>query len=232
MRNLAIIPARSGSKGLPDKNIRLLNGKPLIGYAIAAANASGAFETVLVSTDSERYADEARRLGAEVPFLRSAENSTDTASSWSVAREALERLLSGGRSFDTFMLLQPTSPFREPSDIVGALALLERRGADGVVSVCEADHSPLWCNTLPEDGSLGNFRNKKYAGMRRQDLPTYYRVNGAIYLFRTSYFLSGGDPYGDRCYAYAMDKGKSIDIDDALDFKFAEAILRGEESLS
>ena len=110
MRSIAIIPARSGSKGLPDKNIRPLNGKPLLAYSIEAALASGLFDTVHVSTDSERYADIARQYGADEPFLRSAETSSDTASSEDAIREVLRRYEEIGQHFDAFMLLQPTSP--------------------------------------------------------------------------------------------------------------------------
>ena len=109
MRSIAIIPARSGSKGLPDKNIRPLNGKPLLAYSIEAALASGLFDTVHVSTDSERYADIARQYGADEPFLRSAEASSDTASSEDAIREVLRRYEEMGQRFDAFMLLQPTS---------------------------------------------------------------------------------------------------------------------------
>ena len=110
MRSIAIIPARSGSKGLPDKNIKPLNGKPLLAYSIEAALASGLFDTVHVSTDSERYAGIARRYGADEPFLRSAETSSDTASSEDAIREVLRRYEEMGQRFDAFMLLQPTSP--------------------------------------------------------------------------------------------------------------------------
>lgn len=121
MRSIAIIPARSGSKGLPDKNIRPLNGKPLLAYSIEAALASGLFDTVHVSTDSERYADIARQYGADEPFLRSAETSSDTASSEDAIREVLRRYEEMGQRFDAFMLLQPTSPLRTADDIRAAL---------------------------------------------------------------------------------------------------------------
>ena len=109
MKNIAIIPARSGSKGLPDKNIRLLGGKPLLAYTIEAAIQSGCFDTVHVSTDSEHYAEIARQYGADVPFLRSAALATDTASTWDAVREALCRYAELGKTFDTMMLMQPTS---------------------------------------------------------------------------------------------------------------------------
>lgn len=166
MRSIAIIPARSGSKGLPDKNIRPLNGKPLLAYSIEAALASGLFDTVHVSTDSERYADIARQYGADEPFLRSAETSSDTASSEDAIREVLRRYEEMGQRFDAFMLLQPTSPLRTADDIRAAFGVMEEKQAESVVSVCEVEHSPLWCNTLPP--------GRQYAGVhpcRRQQAP-------------------------------------------------------------
>ena len=157
MRSIAIIPARSGSKGLPDKNIKPLNGKPLLAYSIEAALASGMFDTVHVSTDSERYAGIARQYGADEPFLRSAETSSDTASSEDAIREVLRRYEEMGQRFDAFMLLQPTSPLRTADDIRAAFGVMEEKLAESVVSVCEMEHSPLWCNTLPPDGSMRAF---------------------------------------------------------------------------
>ena len=133
MKNIAIIPARSGSKGLPDKNIRLLGGKPLLAYTIEAAIQSGCFDTVHVSTDSEHYAEIARQYGADVPFLRSAALATDTASTWDAVREALCRYAELGKTFDTMMLMQPTTPLRTGEDVKGAYALLKEKQADLVV---------------------------------------------------------------------------------------------------
>ena len=120
MKNIAIIPARSGSKGLPDKNIKELNRRPLIAYSIEAALNSGCFDTVMVSTDSEKYAEISRYYGAEVPFLRSEQTSSDSASSWDTVLEVLDRYESLGKTFDTFCLLQPTSPMRTADDIKSA----------------------------------------------------------------------------------------------------------------
>ncbi len=224
MKNIAIIPARSGSKGVKDKNIKLLNGKPLIYYAINVALRSKMFDVVMVSTDSERYARIAKELGAEVPFLRSEETSSDYASSWDVVREVLDIYKNEGMEFDTFMLLQPTSPLRIAEDIQNAYKEMYEKQAVSIVSLCEAEHSPLQCNTLPDSLSLDNFIKKETRGLRRQDMPIYYRFNGAIYLSKTREFLETGDIYKDRCFAYIMDKKRSIDIDDELDFKIAEVL--------
>ena len=225
MNNIAIIPARSGSKGLKDKNIKLLNGKPLIAYTIESAIKSGQFAVVHVSTDSEEYADIARQYGADVPFLRSAEASSDTASSWDAVREVLANYSKQGFEFDTFALLQPTSPLRRSEDIVKAYKLYSEKSAVTVVSLCETDECPLQCNTLPTSLSMDNFEREEVKNMRRQDLPIYYRFNGAIYISEVKHFLSTGDIYEKDCYAYIMGKMTSVDIDDEIDFAIAKAIL-------
>ena len=181
MKNLAIIPARSGSKGIKDKNIRDLNGKPLIAYTIEAAINSREFEEVMVSTDSEKYARIAERLGATVPFLRSQATATDVASSWDMVEEVLEGYGSLGKAFETFCLLQPTSPLRTSDDIRSAYRLYREKADFAVVSVCEAEHSPLWAGHLPDSGEFVGFIDKD-ALKQRQVGSRYYRLNGAIYI--------------------------------------------------
>jgi CMP-N,N'-diacetyllegionaminic acid synthase len=223
--NIAIIPARSGSKGLQDKNIRLLNDKPLIAYTIEAALISGMFDEIFVSTDSEKYAGIAKKYGANVPFLRSEELSSDIASSWDVVREVLSIFRELDKKFDTFALLQPTSPLRTSDDIMNAFKLMSGKKANAVVSVCEVDHSPLWCNTLPENNSLCEFLNKELITKPRQQLKTFYRINGALYIVNTTYFSNVSNIYESDCYAYIMEKRKSIDIDDQTDFDIANMLL-------
>lgn len=225
MKNIAIIPARSGSKGLRDKNIKELAGKPLIAYSIEAAIQSKMFQTVMVSTDSEKYAIIAKEYGAEVPFLRSERTSSDTASSWDAVAEVLENYSKVNENFDSFMLLQPTSPLRTHEDIQKAYKEYYQKQAMSVVSLCEVDHSPLQCNTLPSDLSLYGFIRKEGKGKRRQDMPTYYRFNGAIYLANVEFFLNNHDIYRDNCFAYIMNKRNSIDIDDEYDFAIAETMM-------
>lgn len=225
MKNLAVIPARSGSKGLKDKNIKELMGHPLIWYTINAALESQMFDEIMVSTDSDTYARIAKECGAAVPFLRSEEQSSDHASSWSVVKEVLENYDKMGRRFDTVMLLQPTSPLREAQDIVNAYQILLEKDANSVVGVCEMDHSPLWSNTLPEDKCLNGFIRDEVKNQVRQALQPYYRINGAIYLTRIDYSRLRFDLYTQRGYAYQMDKKRSIDIDDELDFQIAQTII-------
>lgn len=227
-KNLAIIPARSGSKGLKDKNIKLLNGKPLLAYSIEAAMNSNIFDEIHVSTDSREYADIAIKYGAHVPFLRSLESSTDKASSWDVIREVILCYKQEGKSYDMVTLLQPTTPLRTGQDIIEAYNVYIGNEANAVVSVSEVDHSPLWCNTLPKDYSMVNFLDKKVSNLPRQQLDIYYRINGAIYMVNTEYFNRCESIYDSKCFAYIMKKEHSIDIDDEFDFNVATAIMNME----
>lgn len=227
MKNLAIIPARSGSKGLPDKNIRIVAGKPLMAYTIEAALESGCFDTVHVSTDSEKYAEIARRYGADVPFLRSAALATDTASTWDAVREALMKYEEMGKLFDTVMLMQPTTPLRTADDVREAYALREEKHADSIIGVCEVDHSPLWCDNIPESGSMKGFGHKELAWVTRQELKPFYRVNGAIYLLPVNGTDIPADDciYDVNCYAQFMDRKKSVDIDTEDDLAMVEFLI-------
>lgn len=226
MNNLAIIPARSGSKGVKDKNIRPLNGIPLMGYSIKAALDSKMFTHVMVSTDSERYAEVAKQCGAEVPFLRSERTSSDMASSWDAVKEVIRNYRGMGLVFDTLTLLQPTSPLRGADDIKGAFGVFETKNANAVVSVCEVEHSPLWSNVLDTDGSMIHFADKKRVNANRQMLPTYYRLNGAIYLMKVPLLQSIESLYESNCYAYIMSRQKSVDIDSLDDFEYAEYLFK------
>ncbi len=226
MSNIAIIPARSGSEGLKDKNIRQLHGKPMLAYSVLAALESGIFDEVMVSTDSEEYAGLSREYGARVPFLRSEEMSTNSAASWDVVREVLRRYADNGSKFEMVTLLQPTSPLRTAEDILRAYDLFRKEQAQAVVSVCEMEHSPLWSNVLPEDGSLEGFlRPEVQTCAGRQKLDTYYRINGAIYMSRIDYEEMRFNLYSRGCYAFKMDQMHSVDIDTELDFKIAEMLL-------
>lgn len=230
MKRLAVIPARSGSKGLKDKNIKLLLEKPLFAYSIQCALDSRQFDKVFVSTDSKEYAEIAIQYGADASFLRSEQNSGDKAGSWDVVREVVDRLTEKGENYDEVMLLQPTSPLRMPEDIIGAIELLHARSGQAVVSVTECDHSPLWCNTLPEDRSMDHFDREEYKDLPRQQLPTYYRYNGAIYLVTQKELQNKKHMFEHGCYAYVMPQVRSIDIDTELDFLIAETIMQTNKS--
>jgi len=226
MKNIAIIPARSGSKGLPDKNIRPLNGVPLLAYSIKAAQDSGMFDTIMVSTDSEKYAEIARSYGAEVPFLRSEQNSHDKATPWDAVKEVLGRLEEAGKTFDTVALLQPTSPMRMAFHIQEAYQLMEEKSANAIVSLCENDAPLAICNILPEDHCIVNFLNDRGFYPRRQALRIPHRPNGAIYLYRTEALHTQLSIYDTAVYAYIMSKMHSVDVDTLEDFQIAEALIR------
>lgn len=224
MRNLAVIPARSGSKGLKHKNIRTFVGKPLMVYTIEAAIKSNKFECVHVSTDNLKYANIARQNGADVPFLRSEKLSADEADTWDAVRYVISEYQRLGKEFDTVTVLQPTSPLRTAEDIITAYHIFEKKNAEFVVSVCKTEYSPLLCNVLPENGSLNNFIDLNIVG-RRQQSPQYYRINGAIYIQSVDLVMREGKLYGEKSYAYIMEKERSIDIDDNFDFTIAELLL-------
>ena len=178
MKCIAIIPARSGSKGLPDKNILELNGNPLISYTIKAAIESNRFSEVMVSTDSEKYAKIAKAYGANVPFLRSDEMSNDSASSWDTVREVLNGYKKLGKTFDYVALLQPTSPLRDAEDINTLFKIFEEKNANNAVTVTEVDHPVQWCFELDENCSMDKMASSPYNYMRRQELKTHYIENG------------------------------------------------------
>ena len=224
MKNIAIIPARSGSKGLRDKNIKDLCGKPLLAYSIEAALGSGQFDEVMVSTDSAQYAEIAKKYGASVPFLRSVATSSDTASSWNMVEEVLQKFEKMGREFDTFCLLQPTSPLRTSDDISNAYKLYNEKKAMAVVSLCELEHPISWCGTLGDNGSLDGFVQRGQE-KQRQAQKLYYRLNGAIYIDSISGFHTDPFLYKEGAYAYIMSRDHSVDIDTEFDFRLAEFLM-------
>lgn len=228
MNNIAIITARSGSKGLKDKNILPLAGMPLIAYSVIAARESMMFKDVMVSTDSEHYASIAKEYGASVPFLRSKELSGDFIGSWDVVKEVLNNYLTAfNMQFDTVCLLQPTSPLRSARDIISGYQEFEEKHADSVTAVCEMEHSPLWSMTLPKDLSLKEYRKKSKGNLPRQKLPTYYRINGALYIRRIEYHLDGSIELPEtEAYAYIMPRERSVDIDTQIDFRLAEILMK------
>lgn len=224
-KNIAVIPARSGSKGLRDKNIKMFAGKPLMAHTIEAAQLSEEFDEVVVSTDSELYAEIARSYGALVPRLRHSSLAGDAAASWDVVREAISWVTSEPtETLETVTLLQPTSPLRRADDIRSAFELFRSRNADAVVSVCELEHPLSWCRRLGSDRNMSDFANAE-CGSRRQDLETAYRINGGIYIVSIDKLYAEGGIYGSNSFAYLMPRERSLDIDDIYDFVSAEAVF-------
>ena len=236
MKVLGIITARGGSKGLPGKNLRLLAGKPLLAYTVEPARACGALDRVILSTDDPAIADAGRAMGCDVPFMRPSELAKDDTPHLPVIQHAVNWMAERvGYRPDSVMILQPTSPLRTADDIRASVELLDRSGADSMLSVSEVpghDH-PMRTLRLNEKNEAvlfvtGDPVRKRIN--RRQDLPEAWVMNGAIYAFQTA-LLSGEVPtlYGDRVVAYKMPRERSISIDDIHDWHAAErALLKPE----
>lgn len=221
---IAIIPARGGSKGLPGKNIRPLNGKPLIAYAVEAALRSNHVDRVIISTDDEEIARVAVQYGAELPFMRPAELASDTALAVDNYIYTIGKLeQESGSIIDAFVVLQPTSPLRIAEDIDGAVELFEKKKADSVISYTQEAHPISWHKYLDEEGRFIDILNANINN--RQDNRVSYYPNGAVYVFRTS-MIRERKYYTDSSYAYIMPRIRSVDIDFIEDFEYAEFLLR------
>ncbi len=232
MKVLGVITARGGSKGIPGKNLKPLGGKPLIAYTIEAAQQSGVFDRLILSTDDPAIADTARARGCDVPFTRPAELAYDDTPHLPVMQHAVRWLEEhDGYVSDYTMILQPTSPMRQPHHIREAVDLIAASGADSVVSVSDvpAHYHPM--RTLRVDASGGAMlfvtgEPVRRRINRRQDLPAVCAMNGAIYLFRTA-VLFDAEPslYGARSSAYFMPPPYGISIDTPDDWAEAERAL-------
>ncbi len=223
-RFLAIIPARGGSKRLPRKNVLDLNGKPLIAYTIEAGLKSKYVDKVIVSSDDKEILLISKQLGADT-LSRADGLADDTATTFDTIKHTIENV----ENYDYVVLLQATSPLRNSMHLDEAIELLENKNANAIVSVCEMDHNPLWSNTLDESLSMNNFLRDEVLNKRGQDLEKYYRLNGAIYICQIDKFLKeGGFFLKNNIFAYKMDRGDSIDIDEINDLRVASVILRSK----
>lgn len=222
MRRIAIIPARSGSKGLKDKNIIDLCGKPLIAYSIEAALETGLFDHVIVSTDSEHYAEIAQHYGAEV-MMRGEALSNDKATTFMVLEDILKNRLQ--ESIDYFVLLQPTSPLRTSKHITEAIEKFEAKieNFDFLVSMKEAEHAKVLVNPIDDDESLKYF-DTDFSNYRRQGYKDY-SPNGAIFIAKPDSYLEQKHFFGAKALSYIMSAEDSVDIDGALDLIIAKSII-------
>lgn len=225
---IALIPARGGSKGIPRKNLALLDGRPLIAWTIESALESGAFERLIVSTDDSEIAEVARREGADVPFLRPAEFAGDVAPAIGVIRHALDALglgLSDSSSSVTY--LQPTSPFRTAAQLREAVELFKEQQPDTLVSVQRVPHNMVPGAQMVPVGEGYPLWLESPAGqvLRRQEKAVTYARNGpAILIVSARDVLEHGQLYGERVLGYEMDRLSSLDIDDPLDLDMARAL--------
>ena len=218
---LAIIPARGGSKRLPRKNVLELCGKPLIAWSIEAGLKSKYIDKLIVTSDDEDILSISEKYGSDI-IKRPEELSNDTATTFDALKHTIDNL----EKYDYIVLLQPTSPLRNEKYLDEAIELLEQKNADAVISVCEMDHSPLWSNTLPEDGNMRGFLREEILNKRSQDLEKYYRLNGAVYICKTDKLLENKSFFlKDNIFAYIMDRKSSIDIDEEIDFLFAKRVI-------
>jgi len=223
MRILVIIPARSGSRGLPDKNIKLLKGKPLIHYTIEVAQQVFKNEDICVSTNSEKYIEIAEQTGIKVPFIRPKQLSSDTATTQDVLLHCLSFYEKKGFSYDYILLLQPTSPLREKKHLEGVL-MANKEEYDMIASVKETKANPYY--TLVEENKEGYLeKSKKGDFTRRQDCPKVFEYNGSMYLIKTKSLKESPISSFTKVKKYEMDATFSIDIDNQLDFDLQGAIL-------
>ena len=227
MRVLGLVPARSGSKGVERKNIKLLGGKPLLQYTAEAALAARTLTRIVLSTDAAEIADVGQRCGLEVPFLRPSELARDETPMLPVVQHALNWLSDQGENFDAVCLLQPTNPFRRPEDIDGCVDLLAASDADSVVTIRPVpdEYNPYWVYRIGDEGSLQLFSGATEPLSRRQVLPSAYYRDGSVYVTRTNVLLTGNSLYGDRMLGYPMAGNRAVNIDDGEDWIEAERLV-------
>jgi N-acylneuraminate cytidylyltransferase len=226
---LAVIPARGGSKGLPGKNIRGFMGLPLIAHTIRFAAMVPQIARCIVSTDSQEIADVARQHGAEVPFLRPAELAQDDSPMWPVLQHALREMEQRDRRrYESVLLLDPTSPGRLPEDVAQALRMLEEDAkAVGVVAVSEPHFNPRWVCVEERNGYLAHaFESRSYT--RRQEVPTVYRVNALLYLWRRQHVAESPEPQWDEAPHRMMvvPEERAVHIDELHDFELGEILVK------
>ena len=217
---VGLIPARGGSKGIPRKNIRSFCGKPLIYWTINTAIKSQCFDRLIVSTEDKEIAKISIDCGAEVPFLRPKEIASDESSCFSVVKNLLENVPEASK----VLTLQPTSPLRRIEDIRGILKFFESSKAESIVSLTEVTKHPSWMFSIDHDQNLTPVMNGGIP-TSRQKLSKVYVLNGALYLGNKNYYLKEKKMITDKTLGYIMPKEVSIDIDNEIDWKIAEANL-------
>ncbi len=224
MRFLIVIPARGGSKGIPRKNIKSFDGKPLIYYTIDCARAIVGDEDICVSTDDEEIIQVVENYGLKVPFKRPKELATDTAGTYEVLLHALNYYESKGIRYDALILLQVTSPFRTTQHLKEALKLYTQN-IDMVVSVKECAANPYYC--VFEEDTEGFLHICKGNGniFRRQDAPKVYEYNGAIYIMNAEKLKTTHMHKMQKRVKYVMDDVSSFDLDTMWDWQMAESII-------
>lgn len=226
-KTLTVIPAKLGSTRLPKKNILPLGGKSLLQWAVEAAKKSGVCGTVMVSTESREVADVALQTGAEVPFMRPEHLGKDPHGVADVCKHVLEEYQKAGQIFDTLVVLLPTSPFRTAEDVRNTMTVFEQNGQQFAASV-SAYESDIFCaQSMSEDGVLTSLFPDHFK-TRPESRPVPYEINGAVTVANVKAFMEQGTLYGSPLYASVMPVERSVDIDTADDFRYAEYLLRKE----
>jgi CMP-N,N'-diacetyllegionaminic acid synthase len=225
---LGIVTARGGSQGIPRKNIIPLLGKPLLAYTAEAALSAKRLNRTILSTEDEEIARIGRAYGLDVPFLRSAELARDDTPSIPVLQDAVRRLEQMGEYYDAVFTLQPTNPLRRPEDIDGAVDLLERTGADSVISFVEVgEKHPARMKFITPEGKVHDPPFAElFEGQRRQDLPKLYLREGSVYLTRRSVLMELNSVKGNNCRAWILPKERACNIDVPFDLFLAEQMLK------
>ena len=225
---LCTICARGGSKGVKNKNIKELNGKPLIAYTIEQAKASGLFEHIVISTDSDDIANIAKQYGAEEFFKRSSEMASDTAGKLDVIKDAFKRSEEHyNKTFDYLIDLDATAPLRLTEDIINSFKQFKENDNDNLITAMPSRRSPYF-NLVEQDKDGKVYLSKKLGStvVRRQDAPKSYDMNASIYIWKRDIILNENSIFLDRTGLYVMPEERSIDIDNELDFKFVEFFMK------
>jgi CMP-N-acetylneuraminic acid synthetase len=227
MRTVGLVPARGGSKGVPRKNIRRINGKPLLEYTAEAALKATRLSRVILTTDDEEIASVGRSCGLEVPFLRPTDLSADDTPTLPVLQHAVRWFEEQGTTYDAVCLLQPTSPMRSPEEIDGSIELLESSGADSVVTVRRVpdEYNPFWVYFKDEHGWLNLSTGGNTPIKRRQDLPPAYHRDGSVYVIRRHVLMERNSLYGERTCGYLLSGERWVNIDTPEDLDRAAAVL-------
>ena len=224
---LGIIPARSGSKEIPGKNITIVGSKHLIAWTIEIAKRAKKLDKIIVSTDSEKYASICKNYNVEVPFLRPPELSSDEATSEDVVIHALKWMKKNEQYHPDYILyLQPTSPLRTADDIDQSINIAKEKNADLVVSVELTNRHPYFMKKIDSDGLLSHYEKQVFPTPRRQELEPIYVLNGAIFLISTKIILENKSWYKNKCYSYIMPSERSIEIDNPHDLHVADLLLK------
>ena len=226
-RILAVIPARGGSKGLPRKNIRELNGKPLIAWTIEAAKDSRLLDKIVVSTEDQEIAAVSSTFGMPVPFMRPEELASDEATTFSVLEHVVQMLKKQGENYDVIVLLEPTSPLRETNDIDNMIkSFLDNPGLDSLVSIGEiATEHPLIAKKIRDGLVVSFFENSSHASRRQDNEPAFFPY-GVAYLAKISTFLEQKTFYGSKCGYYKIKRYQNYEVDDIYDFLAVESIMK------